>query len=144
MGDGVLVGGGRVGHAERDAVDAVTVALVVLGDLVIAGQGAGQHEPDPALLEHTRDAVPAAGLQAAVGGLGEAEGVAVVVRGLSGVADIQLEVIDAVHRHHVGGGGAGVGIAWIVVTHAMIRVRAGHHKTETLRTNPRLPPNGQH
>ena len=79
MRDRVLVGGCRVGHAQRDRVDAVAVALVVLGDLVLAGERAGQHEPDPALLEHVRDAIAAAGLEPAVRGLGEPERVRVVV-----------------------------------------------------------------
>ena len=81
------------------------MALVVLGDLVVAGQRAGQHEPDPALLEHVRDAVADAGLEPLVGGLNEAVGVGVVVGRLGGVADVELEVVDAVNWHHVGVGG---------------------------------------
>ena len=87
-------------------MDPVAVALVVLGDLVVAGQRAGQDEADPALLEHVRDAVATAGLEAAVGGLGEAEGARVVVGGLGGVADEQLEVVDAMDRHRVTVSGA--------------------------------------
>ena len=50
VGDGVLVGGRRIRDAERDRPDAVAVALVMFGDLVVAGQRAGQHQPDAALL----------------------------------------------------------------------------------------------
>jgi len=74
---------------------------------------AREHEPDPALLEDVRGAVARAGLEAGVGDLAEAEGVHVVVGGLERVADVELDVVDAVERHEVvlrlaaGGGGGG-------------------------------------
>ena len=52
-----------------------------------------------ALLEHVRGAVAQAGLEPRVGDLAEAEGVLVEVGGLGGVADAQLDVVDAVERH---------------------------------------------
>ena len=62
--DGMVVRGVRVGDAQRDLVDAVAVQAVVHRDVVAAEQGARDDEPDPALLEHVRDAIPAAGLEA--------------------------------------------------------------------------------
>ena len=99
--DGVLVGGRGVGHAQRDLVDAVAVEGVVGRDLVAALERAGEHEPDAALLEHVRDAVAPAGLEAGVGGLGEAECVHEVERRLRGVPHVDLHVVDAVDRHAV-------------------------------------------
>ena len=101
VGDRVLVGGRGIRDAQRDLVHAVAVSLVVLGDLVVTGQRPGEDETDPALLEHVRDAVAAARLEPAVSGLGEAERVRVVVGGLGGVPDEQLQVVDAVDWHRV-------------------------------------------
>ena len=70
-------------------------------DLVVGRQRAGEHDPDPALLEHVRGAVADAGHEAGVGDLLEAERVDVEVRGLKGVADVELDVVDAVQRHEV-------------------------------------------
>src|ERR687897_311203 len=53
------------------------------------------------LAPHERDAVAHAGLEARVGDLLEPEGLAVEVRGLGGVADPELDVVDAVERHEV-------------------------------------------
>ena len=77
------------------------MARVVGGDLVAALERPGEHEPDAALLEHVRDAVAPARLEARVGGLREAEGVHEVERGLRGVAHVELDVVDAVDRHAV-------------------------------------------
>ena len=90
-----------VGHGERDHLDAVAVARVVLADLVARRQRAGQHDPDAPLLEHERDAVAHARLEPGVGDLLEAERLAVEVGRLGGVADPQLDVVDAVQRHEV-------------------------------------------
>jgi hypothetical protein len=99
--DRVVVGGLGVGHAQRDLVHAVAVVGVVARDLVVTAECAGQDQPDAALLQNVRDAVAAACLEPRVGGLGEAERVAVVVGGLRRVADVELEVVDAVDRHAV-------------------------------------------
>jgi hypothetical protein len=101
---GGVVGVGRVGNPERDHARPVAVAGVVLRDLVVGRQRAGEDEPDAALLEDVRGAVAQAGLEPRVGDLLEAEGARVVVRGLLGVADPQLDVVDAVKRHEVFGG----------------------------------------
>src|SRR6185436_7152925 len=66
---------------------------------------------DPALLEDVRDAVARAGLEPGVGDLAEAERVDVVEGRLERIADVELDVVDAVERHEVllavaaGGGG---------------------------------------
>ena len=70
---------------------------------------AGQHEPDAALLQDVRGAVAQPGLEARVGDLGEAERVREDVGGLRGVADPQLEVVDAVQRHVILAPGAARG-----------------------------------
>ena len=82
---------------------AVAVPGVVGGDVVLPGQRAGEYEANPALLEHVGGAIAATRLQTAVRRLGEPERVDVVVSRLGGVTDVELEVIDAVDRHHVGG-----------------------------------------
>src|SRR5215216_2126932 len=72
---------------------------MVRGDLVAAHERAGEHEPDAALLEHVRDAVAAAGLEAGVCGLREPERVDEVEGSLGGVPHVELHVVDAVDRH---------------------------------------------
>ena len=106
--DGLAVGVLDVGDRQRDDLHAVAVAGLVAADLVAGRQRAGEHEADAALLEHVRRAVAHAGLQARVGDLPEAERVHVEVRGLDGVAHVELDVVDAVERHEVlGAGGLG-------------------------------------
>ena len=101
--DRVVVGGAGVGHAEGDGVHAVAVAAVVVADLVVAAERAGDHQPDAALLENVGDAVALPGLEAGVGGLGEAERAREEEGGLGGVAGVDLEVVDAVDGHRVDG-----------------------------------------
>ena len=91
-----------VGHRQRDHLDAVAVAGVVARRSRCPERSApGEHEADPALLEHVRDAVAHAGLQPRVGDLAEAVGVREEVGRLRGVADPELDVVDAVERHEV-------------------------------------------
>jgi hypothetical protein len=104
MGDGVLICRGSVRDAQGDHPYPIAVALVVLADLVVTAERAGQDQTDAALLEHVRDAIAAARLQTAVSGLREPECAGVVIGGLGRVAHVQLEVVDAVNRHHVVGG----------------------------------------
>jgi hypothetical protein len=77
------------------------VAAVMVGQVVAAGQGPGDDEPDPPLLEHVRDPLALARLETAVGGLGEPECPREEEGGLGGVADVELEVVDPVNRHPV-------------------------------------------
>src|SRR4029450_289750 len=93
-GGGVL-GGGGVGHAQGDVADPVAVAGDVLGDLGAGAKRAGQQQPDRPLLEHPGGVVAQAGLGAGVGDRGEAEPGAVEVGRLLGVADPQLDMVDA-------------------------------------------------
>ena len=90
-----------VRDAERDHLHAVAVARDVLADLVSRHERAGQHDPDPSLLEHVRGTIAHAGLQAGVGDLLEAQVLDPERRGLQRVADIELHVVDAVERHEV-------------------------------------------
>jgi hypothetical protein len=88
-------------EAQRDLVDAVAVAGVVSGDLVVALERPGQHQADATGLHDVRDAVAPAGLEPRVGGLGEPVRAREEVGGLRGVADEELDVVDAVDRHAV-------------------------------------------
>ncbi len=108
----MLVGRGGIRHAERDRLHPIAVALVVLGDPILAGQGPGEHKADAPLLEDVGDVVAGAGLQPSVGGLSEAKRVRVVVGRLGGVPHEQLEMVDAVDRHHVVGLGCGAGLGF--------------------------------
>ena len=54
---------GRVGNGERDVAHAVTVAGVVLRDLVILAERRGEDETDVALLEHVGRAIADTGLR---------------------------------------------------------------------------------
>ena len=95
-----------VRDAERDHLHAVAVLGDVRADLVAGNERAGQDDPDAALLEDVRRAVAHAGLQAGVGHLGEPERADPIGRGLQRVADIKLDVVDAVERHEV------IGLCW--------------------------------
>jgi len=100
-GERLVVGDRDVGHAERDDLHAVAVGAVVLGDVAARAHRAGQHEPDAPLLQDVGGEVAQPGLKAGIGDLGEAECVCEDVGGLGGVADPQLEVVDAVQGHVV-------------------------------------------
>ena len=91
----------RVGHRQGDVAHAVAVAGVVRADLVAGRQGARKDEPDVALGEHEVDPVAQAALQPGGGDLREPERLAIEERRLRGVADPQLDVVDAVQRHEI-------------------------------------------
>jgi hypothetical protein len=97
----LAVGVVDVGDAERDHLHAVAVLGDVGADLVAGDERAGQDDPDAALLEDVRSPVTHAGLQAGVGHLGEPERADPIGRRLQRVADIKLDVVDAVERHEV-------------------------------------------
>ena len=73
----------------------------VLGDLAVGAQRAGDDDGDVVLAHHVADPVADAGLEARVGDRREAPQGAVVVGGLLGVADPELDVVDAVERQEV-------------------------------------------
>ena len=70
--------------------------------------GAGEHEPDVVLDHDVAGPVADLGLEAAEGDRREAPQRAVVGRRLAGVADPELDVVDALERQEVGGLGVGV------------------------------------
>ena len=80
---------------EGYGADAVAVVVDVAGDLGVGAEGGGEDEADLALLEDVAGAVAMAGLGACVGDQRHAEGGAVEVGGLAGVADVELDVVGA-------------------------------------------------
>ena len=80
----------------------------VLGDLAVGGQRRGEHEPDVVLDHHVAGPVADLGLEAAERDRREAPQGAVVGGRLAGVADPELDVVDALERQEVGGLGVGV------------------------------------
>ena len=80
----------------------------VLGDLGVGAERGGEDEADFALLEDVGGAVAKAGLGAGVGDELHAEGGAVEVGGLAGVADVELDVVGAVEGEEVGDGFRGL------------------------------------
>ena len=67
----------------------------MVGDGALGGERRGEHQPDVALLEHVGGAVAHPRLRPRVGHDVEAEGAAVEVRGLAGVAHPELDVVGA-------------------------------------------------
>ncbi len=67
----------------------------VAGDLGVGAERGGEHEADFALLQDVGGAVAEAGFGAGVGDELHAEGGAVEVGGLAGVADVELDVVGA-------------------------------------------------
>ena len=92
---------GRVGNGQRDVADAVAVARVVTGDLVVLAKRRRQDEADLALLEHVGGPVAEPGLGPCVGRAREAEDALVEVRRLLCVPDPELEVVPTEQRHEV-------------------------------------------
>ena len=93
---------------ERDVVDAVAVGPDVLGDLAVRGQRRREHEADVVLDHDVAGPVADLGLETAEGDRREAPQRPVVGRRLAGVADPELDVVDALERQEVGRLGVGV------------------------------------
>jgi hypothetical protein len=74
----------------------------VAGDVGVGTQGGGEDEANLALLQDVGGAVAAAGFGAGVGDQLHAEGGAVEVGGLAGVADVELDVVGAVEGEESG------------------------------------------
>ena len=89
-----------VGHRERDVPHAVAMARVVL-QIVLAGPARRSARSGSGPAAARRDPVAHTGLKPRVGDLLEAKRVSVEVRGLRGIADPQLDVVNAVERHEV-------------------------------------------
>ena len=73
----------------------------VLGDLAVRTEGAGEDDRDVVLPHDVAGPVADAGLEARVGDRREAPQRAEVVRPPAGVADPELDVVDAVERQEV-------------------------------------------
>ena len=73
----------------------------VLGDLAVRRQGAGQDERDVVPAHHVADPVADPGLEPGIGDRGEAPQRPEVVGRLLGVADPELDVVDALERQEV-------------------------------------------
>src|SRR5205823_14416717 len=88
-------------HFEGDVLHAVAVDDEAARLGVFGPQRRGEDEGDVALLEDVAGLVAGARLQAGVGDHVEAEGVAVEVRRLAGVADEEADVVDAAQRQRI-------------------------------------------
>ena len=121
-GGGLTPGLAGVVHFESNGADAVAVAGDVLGDGAAGAQRGGEHEANLALLDDIRGAVMLAGLRAGVGDQAHAEGGAVEVGGLAGVAHVELHVISAFEGQKIFAGGDGAGSKRC---HADLRDRRG-------------------
>ena len=87
--------GGCVLDDEGDGADAVSVLVDVLGDLGVGAERGGEDEADFSLLKDVGGAVAEAGFGAGIGDELHAEGGAVKIGGLPGVADVELDVVGA-------------------------------------------------
>ena len=129
--------------AEGDVVDAVAVRADVLGDLAVRRQRRGEHEPDVVLDHHVAGAVADLRLEAAEGDRREAPQGAVVGGGLAGVADPELDVVDAVERQEVGGLGVGVRVdPGTGLVGGTAGDRVGHERISAAAVWPRTPADG--
>ena len=90
-------------------LDAVAVAVDVLGNCVAAAQRRGEHETDLALLHHVGRAIALAGLRSRIGDQRHAEGGAVKVGSLARVADVELDVVRAFEGEKIVAGGDRLG-----------------------------------
>ena len=88
---------------QRDHAHPVAVGADVAGDLARPQQRRGEHEAHLPLLDHVQRLDRGPRLQPGVGRAPEAERVREPVRGLRRVAHVELDVVDAVQRHLVGG-----------------------------------------
>src|SRR5262249_45503175 len=91
----------RVGHAQRDVLQAVAVGAREVPDPRVAAEAAAHDDADLTLLEDVRCAIADAGLGAGVCRSSKAERVLVPVGGLLRVPDPQLDVIPAVQWHEI-------------------------------------------
>ena len=91
----------RVVDEERDVLDAVAVAMDVLGDLGVGRQGAGQDERDVVAPHHVARAIANTRLKPGIGDRREAPQGSEVVGGLARVTDPELDVVNALERQEV-------------------------------------------
>ena len=96
--DREVVGVRGIGHADGDVDDAVAVLGDVPADVGAGADLAGEPEPRRAGLEDVLGVVAVAGLRPAVRRDAHPERGGVVVRGLLGVADREVHVVDGLDR----------------------------------------------
>src|SRR5579871_2094649 len=92
----------RVRHFQCDIFCAVAVQQRMLRNGTLRAEAAAQHEANLALLDDIAGAVAQARLQAGIGDRHEAEGAAIIMGGLFGVADVELDVVPVLDRHEIG------------------------------------------
>ncbi len=98
---GLLPGAAGIVDPEGNHPDGIAVPVDVLCDGISTAQRGRQHKADLALLHHIGGAIPLAGLGARIGHQGHAEGSAVKVGGLTGIAHVELDVIGPLEREKV-------------------------------------------
>jgi len=98
---GFAEGGIGVIDGERDVAHAIAMQLDVIGDGMIGTKRSGEDEADFPLLQHVAGAIADAGFRSAVAGERHAERRSIIVRGLAGVADVELDVIGSVERKKI-------------------------------------------
>src|SRR6185503_4650632 len=109
--DGDLERAARVVHPEGNVADAVAVLGNVSRGGMIGSQRRGEQQPDLVLLQQIAGPISGAGLRPAVAGQLKPERRPVVVAGLLGVADIELDEVGAVNGKGIGSrGGCGHGL----------------------------------
>jgi hypothetical protein len=134
-----------VRDAECDVVHAIAMLSNVFRDLAIRGQRRGEHEADVVLDHDVAGAVTDLGLEAAICDWGEAPQRAVVGGRLAGVADPELDVVDAVKRQEIARFGIGVRIdPGAGLIRRAPRKRFGHRASlRCMRVRPRRAAPGE-
>jgi len=88
---------------ERDGPNAVAVQVDVRGNLGVRTQGRSKHKAHLALLKDVAGAVTATGFGARIGDQRHAEGGAIEVGCLAGIADIKLDMVGPLKRKEICG-----------------------------------------
>lgn len=84
-----------VRHPEGHIFHAIAVQRDMLRDRMVAVDRRGEDQPNVALLHNVGDPIADAGFWSGVGREREAKRAAIKVRGLLGVADVKLDIVDA-------------------------------------------------
>ena len=84
-----------IADGDRNVLEPIIMLGEVGGDLTIIGDRRGEDEGYPVLDKNKRDAVANSGFGPGVGYRFKAKGSAIEIRCLSGVADIELKMIES-------------------------------------------------
>ncbi len=87
---------------QGDVAYAVAMDADMIADGMIGRKRRGQNETDFFLLQNVAGAIAHAGFRTAVSRQFHAEAGPVIVRGLTGVADVKLDVVGSVQRKKIG------------------------------------------